>query len=154
VGPVFLEFRDIPNGPSQLELPAARSLRVAARLRGESLAPSGLELQLLSADFVCGDPVPAGAEGVCVVTTVCVLNKQGKELCESEPLLDFDAPPESFQALIEALLVPRIKLAYGLDPSTVLATSKVTEFVKGRVVIGADGVKHAYVAQDVAISAD
>jgi hypothetical protein len=154
VGPLFLEFRDIPDGPLQSELAASRTLRAAARLRGDHADPEANELQVFTADFVCGDPLPPGVVDPCLSVEVCTVNKNGREICEFETLLDFQAEAATYQAIVGALLAPQIRVGYGLDPSAVLSVSKVVEFAKGSVIIGADGVKHVYVAQDIAISVD
>jgi hypothetical protein len=154
VGPLLLEFRDIPNGRFQLQLAASRTLRIATRLRGDNAFPDGPELQVFAADFVCGDPLPPGAADVCVAKDVCTIGKNGKETCASEMLIDFQAPASSYQTLVAFLLGPRIVAAYGLDASTVVLIEKVDEFALGPVTVGADGVRSAYVAQDIAISAE
>ncbi|MHC5012275.1 MAG: hypothetical protein ACYTG6_15250 [Planctomycetota bacterium] len=149
VGPLFAEFRDIPNTQSQTELSASRTLRVAARLQGANGCPVGDEIQVFAAEFACGDPLPPGIVDPCASYEVCTLSRNGRESCESETLLDFNAPSESYEAIAASLLAPQVAVGFCLE--SVPTSFKTEEAVRGRVVVGADGVKHAYVSQDIAI---
>jgi hypothetical protein len=154
VGPLFLEFRDIPNGQFQLQLAASRSLRVVVRLRGDNENPEGVELQMFAANFTCADGVPPGAEDVCAVKAVCTVAKNGRETCANETLVDFQAPATSYAVLVSSLLADQIILGYSLPAGTSVAVGKIDEFTQGPLIIGVDGVKSGYAGMDVAITAD
>jgi hypothetical protein len=153
LGPLFLEFRDIPNGPGQSSIPSSRQLVMSARLTGKNLSASGVELQIFSANFTCGDPLPPASADLCAAKEVCTINpKNGRESCATESLVDFQAPASSYAALVASLLQPQMVLGYALPPSTTISIDKILDFVQGGLNVDASGVRSGYAGMDILVN--
>ena len=130
-GPIFIELRDIPttvNGTPSLF--GARFMRVTTRVGHND------QYKFIDADFVCGD---AAVADPCTTQTVCTPGKANKDVCVDADLVDIRKGAE-IQAVAASLIIPRIISAFNLDPSTVLAITKLKKYSQAGPIRDVDGV--------------